>query len=40
VRRRYNDWMAKEIHQLTPTRCIRKPAYSTVAQWVKESWEE
>ena len=36
----YNEWMANEVHQLTPAGRIRKPSYATVAQWVKKSWDD
>ena len=32
--------MSSTIHALTPARRIKKPFYSTVATWVKESWDE
>ncbi|CAG8665747.1 7191_t:CDS:2, partial [Paraglomus brasilianum] len=35
----YNEWMANEVHQLTPAGHIQKTSYATVAQWVKESWD-
>ncbi|CAG8804546.1 16970_t:CDS:2, partial [Gigaspora rosea] len=40
VRFRYNQWMINNPHQLTPAGRIRKPAYSTLAQWVGESWDK
>jgi hypothetical protein len=40
VRRRYDEWMANTIHQLTPAGRLRKPSYTTLAQWVRDSWEE
>src|SRR6266542_3780049 len=36
----YNDWMISNIHAFTPTGKIKRPSYSTVATWVKESWDE
>src|SRR4051812_39777154 len=30
--------MANEVYQLTPAGRIRKPSYATIAQCVKESW--
>src|SRR6266480_3216584 len=32
--------MSSTIHTLTPARRIKNPSYSTVATWVKESWDE
>ena len=32
--------MSSTIHALTPAGRIKKPSYSTVATWVKESWDE
>src|SRR5436190_15747661 len=32
--------MSSTIHTLTPAGRIKKPSYSTVATWVKESWDE
>ena len=32
--------MSSNIHTFTPTGKIKKPSYSTVATWVKESWDE
>jgi hypothetical protein len=40
IKERYNDWMSSTIHTLTPAGRIKKPSYSTVATWVKESWDE
>ncbi|CAG8582790.1 8154_t:CDS:2, partial [Paraglomus brasilianum] len=40
VRRLYNDWMAREIHQLAPAGRIKRPSYATVTDWVKKAWDE
>ncbi|CAG8608689.1 700_t:CDS:2 [Diversispora eburnea] len=40
VRERYNEWMSSSIKILTPAGRIKKPSYSTVATWIKESWDE
>ena len=32
--------MINNPHQFTPAGHIRKPSYSTLAQWVGESWNE
>ena len=32
--------MINNLHQLTPAKRIRKPSYSTLAQWVGEAWNE
>ena len=32
--------MISNIHAFTPTGKIKRPSYSTVATWVKESWDE
>src|SRR6266498_3045880 len=32
--------MISNIHAFTPTGKIKRPSYSTVAIWVKESWDE
>ena len=40
VKDQYNDWMISNIHAFTPTSKIKRPSYSTVATWVKESWDE
>ena len=32
--------MLSTVHNLTPAKRIKKPSYSTVATWVKESWDE
>ena len=32
--------MSSTIHILTPAGWIKKPSYSAVATWVKESWDE
>ncbi|GES88802.1 pogo transposable element with KRAB domain [Rhizophagus clarus] len=39
MRRRYNEWIAETIKDLTPTGIIKRPTYETVAHWVKDSWE-
>ncbi|CAG8800064.1 16091_t:CDS:1, partial [Cetraspora pellucida] len=36
----YNEWMSTAIHQLTPAGHFRKPSYTTLAQWVRDSWKE
>lgn len=40
VKDRYNDWMMSNIHTFTSAGKIKRPSYSTVATWVKESWDE
>jgi hypothetical protein len=40
VKERYNDWMSSTVHALTPAGRIKRPSYSTVATWVKESWDD
>ena len=40
VKDQYNDWMISNIHTFTPMKKIKRPSYSTVATWVKESWNE
>ncbi|GES98726.1 pogo transposable element with KRAB domain isoform X2 [Rhizophagus clarus] len=40
VRDRYNNWMISNIHAFTLTGKIKRPSYSTVTTWVKESWDE
>jgi hypothetical protein len=40
VKERYNEWMISNYHAFTPTGKIKRPSYSTVASWVKDSWEE
>jgi hypothetical protein len=40
VKERYNEWMISNYHAFTPTGKIKCPSYSTVASWVKDSWEE
>jgi DNA mismatch repair ATPase MutL len=32
--------MISNIHTFTPSKKIKRPSYSTVATWVKESWDE
>ncbi|CAI2194656.1 9361_t:CDS:1, partial [Funneliformis geosporum] len=32
--------MSSTIHALTPAGRIKKPSYSTIATWVKESWDK
>src|SRR3984957_10383843 len=32
--------MISNIYGFTPTRKIKRPSYSTVATWIKESWDE
>lgn len=32
--------MSSTVHNLTPAGNIKRPSYSTVATWVKESWDE
>jgi transposase-like protein len=39
VRNLYNHWMSEAIKEYTPSGKIKRPSYSLVATWVKESWE-
>jgi hypothetical protein len=39
VRNLYNHWMSDAIKDYTPSGKIKRPSYSLVANWVKESWE-
>ena len=32
--------MISNIHTFTPSRKIKRPSYSTVATWVKDSWDD
>ena len=32
--------MLSNVHTFTPAGKIKKPSYSTVATWIKESWDE
>src|SRR6266496_2296189 len=40
MRRYYNEWMAETIKELTPTGKFKRPSYETVANWVKDFWNE
>ena len=31
--------MSEEVHEFTPARKIKRPAYNKVAQWVKVAWD-
>ena len=35
----YNEWMNEAIKEYTPSGRIKKPSYSLVANWVKDSWD-
>ena len=39
MRQHYNDWMNEAIKEYTPSGKIKRPSYSLVANWVKESWD-
>jgi len=39
MRHHYNHWMNEEIKEYTSTGKIKRPSYSLVATWVKESWD-
>ncbi|GES73260.1 pogo transposable element with KRAB domain [Rhizophagus clarus] len=39
VRRLYNNWMKDAIKDYTPSGKIKRPTYSLVANWIKESWD-
>jgi hypothetical protein len=39
VRNLYNHWMSEAIKEYTPSGKIKRPSYSLVATWIKESWE-
>lgn len=32
--------MMEEVHDLTPAGRIRRPSYSLVCSWVKDSWDD
>jgi hypothetical protein len=36
----YNEWMVSNNHAFTATGKIKRPSYSIVASWVKDSWNE
>lgn len=40
MRYHYNQWMNEEIKDYTPSGKIKRPSYSLIANWVKESWED
>jgi hypothetical protein len=40
VKEKYNEWMLGNNHAFTATGKIKRPSYSTVATWVKESWDD
>lgn len=39
MRNHYNHWMNEAIKEYTPSGKIKRPSYSLVANWVKESWD-
>uniref|UniRef100_U9UQZ1 HTH CENPB-type domain-containing protein n=1 Tax=Rhizophagus irregularis (strain DAOM 181602 / DAOM 197198 / MUCL 43194) TaxID=747089 RepID=U9UQZ1_RHIID len=39
VRHLYNNWMNDAIEDYTPSGKIKRPSYSLVANWIKESWD-
>jgi hypothetical protein len=39
MRNLYNQWMDEAIKEYTPSGKIKRPSYSLVANWVKESWD-
>ena len=39
VRNLYNQWMNEAVKEYTSSGKIRRPSYSLVATWIKESWE-
>jgi hypothetical protein len=39
MRHHYNHWMNEEIKEYTSSGKIKRPSYSLVATWVKESWD-
>ncbi|CAG8680748.1 9049_t:CDS:1, partial [Acaulospora morrowiae] len=40
VKEQYNEWMAEEIKELTPSGRIKRPPYNLIAQWVLTAWEQ
>ena len=40
VKDQYNNWMVSNIHTFTPAGKIKRPSYSMMATWIKESWDE
>jgi hypothetical protein len=39
MRHLYNHWMNEAVKDYTPSGKIKRPSYSLVANWVKESWD-
>ena len=39
MRNHYNHWMNEAIKEYTPSGKIKRPSYSLVVNWVKESWD-
>jgi len=39
VRCYYNEWMNEAIKEYTPSGRIKKPSYSLITNWVKDSWD-
>ncbi|EXX73263.1 hypothetical protein RIR_jg12104.t1 [Rhizophagus irregularis DAOM 181602=DAOM 197198] len=39
MRHLYDHWMNEAIKEYTPSGKIKRPSYSLVANWVKESWD-
>ena len=39
MRHLYNNWMNDAIKDYTPSGKIKRPAYSLVANWIKEAWD-
>lgn len=39
MRHLYNHWMNEASKDYTPSGKIKRPSYSLVANWVKESWD-
>ncbi|GES92590.1 pogo transposable element with KRAB domain [Rhizophagus clarus] len=39
VQRLYNNWINDAIKDYTPSEKIKRPTYSLVANWIKESWD-
>src|SRR5215204_1737097 len=39
MRNLYNQWIDKAIKEYTPSDKIKRPSYSLVANWIKESWD-
>lgn len=40
VKRQYTEWMAEELHELTPTGRVKRLDITLLCKWINNAWKE